>query len=96
MVRAGVIGLDLGGTKIAAALFQAHGEPTHREAVALEGRTGAAVGALLVLIAYEVLDRIKGSYENYPRWAEFLGGWLILAVILVTALLMARSKGSKE
>ena len=32
-----VIGLDLGGTKIAAALFPAHGEPTHREAVALEG-----------------------------------------------------------
>ncbi len=28
-----VIGIDLGGTKIAAALFPAQGEPTHREAV---------------------------------------------------------------
>jgi glucokinase len=43
-----VIGLDLGGTKIAAALFWANGELKHREAVALEGRTGEAVGALIV------------------------------------------------
>jgi glucokinase len=43
-----VIGLDLGGTKIAAALFPRRGEPAHRETIALAGRTGRDVGALLV------------------------------------------------
>ncbi len=43
-----VIGLDLGGTKIAAALFPVQREPAHRESVALEGRTGKAVAVLLV------------------------------------------------
>jgi len=39
-----VIGLDLGGTKIAAALFSQHGRPRRRESVALEGRTGHQEG----------------------------------------------------
>jgi predicted NBD/HSP70 family sugar kinase len=46
-VNKSAIGLDLGGTKIAAALFPTDGGPTHREAVALEGRAGPDVGALL-------------------------------------------------
>ena len=43
-----VIGLDLGATKVAAAIFPSEGHPAHRESVALEGRTGRDVGALLV------------------------------------------------
>jgi glucokinase len=55
-----VIGIDLGGTKIAAALFSGEGESTHREAVSLEGRTGAQVGALLV-------DRVRALLEVAER-----------------------------
>jgi len=58
-----VIGLDLGGTKIAAALLPAHGQPTHREAVALEGRSGRGVGALLLERARALLDAAKADGE---------------------------------
>jgi len=51
-----VIGLDLGGTKIASALFPAQGEPRHRAAVELDGRTGRDVGALLV-------ERVRALHE---------------------------------
>ncbi len=52
--------------------------------------------ALLVLIGYEIFDRVKGAYGGYPRWAEFLGGWLVLLLILAAAVLLARKKGSRE
>ncbi len=51
---------------------------------------------LLVLLTYEIIDRIKGSYGDYPRWAEFVGGWLVLLLIAVVALLMARKKGARD
>lgn len=86
-----VIGLDLGGTKIAAALFPAHGEPAHRGLVALEGRTGAAVGALLVERVRELLDAaerdsgpaegvgiaVPGIYRAATEtvWAPNIPGW---------------------
>jgi len=56
-----VIAIDLGGTKVAAALFPTHGEPAHRESVALEGRTGAGVGALLVERARALVDAAQSS-----------------------------------
>jgi glucokinase len=43
-----VMGIDLGGTKLAAALFSPTGEPLRREAVQLAGRGGRAVGDLIV------------------------------------------------
>lgn len=43
-----VIALDLGGTKLATAIFDAAGELHHRESVPLAGRRGADVGALIV------------------------------------------------
>jgi glucokinase len=55
-----VIALDLGGTKIAAALFHERGEPTHREAIALQGRAGEAVAAL-------VGDRVRSLLEAAER-----------------------------
>ena len=42
------IGIDLGGTKLAAALFDDDGEIVHRESIPLAGRTGDDVGALIV------------------------------------------------
>jgi glucokinase len=42
------IALDLGGTKLASALFVGAGEPLHKRAVPLEQRQGAMVGKLIV------------------------------------------------
>lgn len=42
-----VIGIDLGGTKLAAAIFDATGKIIHRELAALEKRKGTEVGALI-------------------------------------------------
>jgi glucokinase len=43
-----VIGLDLGGTKLASALFAADGQCLGKRSVPLESRTGEAVGELIV------------------------------------------------
>ena len=42
-----VIGLDLGGTKLAAAIFDSNGKILHKELAALETRRGAEVGSLI-------------------------------------------------
>ncbi len=42
-----VLGIDVGGTKVAAALFRESGEVLAREVAALAGRGGTAVGALV-------------------------------------------------
>ncbi len=42
-----VIGVDLGATKVACALFSARGEIVRRRQAALDGRTGAEVGKLI-------------------------------------------------
>ena len=52
------IGVDLGGTKLAAAAFTAGGELLQRESTPLGDRRGAAVGALIV-------DRIRKLAENH-------------------------------
>lgn len=85
------IGLDLGGTKIAAALFSPEGEPSHREVVALEGRAGDDVGALLVERVKALLDvaerdgkrvtgvgiAVPGIYRAATEtvWAPNIPGW---------------------
>lgn len=53
------IAVDLGGTKLATALFSDDGEILHRESVPLAGRTGEDVGALIVeqMHALRELDR---------------------------------------
>ena len=86
-----VIGLDLGGTKVAAALFPPQGAPTHREMVTLEGRTGRDVGALLVervrtllgaaerdgMPAAAVGIAVPGIYRSATEtvWAPNIPGW---------------------
>jgi len=42
-----LIGIDLGGTKLAIAIFRNDGEILHKETVALEKRTGSDVGLLI-------------------------------------------------
>ena len=42
-----VAGVDLGGTKLAAAVFSDDGEVLHRESIPLAGRRGARVGSLI-------------------------------------------------
>lgn len=86
-----VIGLDLGGTKIAAALFPSGGEPAHRSTVALRGRTGRDVGAALVeqaLALFGAAERegtsavgvgiaVPGIYRPATGtvWAPNIPGW---------------------
>jgi glucokinase len=47
MISKGVIGLDLGGTKLAGAIFTSSGRILDRQTVSLAGRRGRAVGALI-------------------------------------------------
>jgi SNF family Na+-dependent transporter len=51
---------------------------------------------LILLIASEVKARVAASYEGYPRLAEFLGGWLILHLVVGLAFLLMFLKGKKE
>ncbi|MDO8501916.1 MAG: ROK family protein [Gemmatimonadaceae bacterium] len=51
-------GVDLGGTKLAAAAFTDDGELLHRESIALAGRDGADVGALIA-------ERINALCADY-------------------------------
>jgi len=53
-----VAGIDLGGTKLAAAAFSDAGDVLHRETVPLAGRQGPEVGALIA-------DRLKFLSENF-------------------------------
>jgi len=50
---------------------------------------------LVILVGSELISRIKGSYENYPRLAEFLGGWLVLIAIVVAGFFLYKSKGKE-
>jgi glucokinase len=86
-----VIGLDLGGTKVAAALFDPSGRLADRRTAALEHRTGRAVGALLSELIHALLDSaardgtsvagigiaVPGIYRDGTEtvWAPNIPGW---------------------
>jgi glucokinase len=55
-----VLGLDIGGTKIAAASYTAEGEALVHEAAPVGGRAGTAVGAL----ASDLLRRVRAATES--------------------------------
>jgi len=41
---------------------------------------------LLFFVGAETVTRVKEAYEGYPRWAEFLGGWLIIILLPLIGL----------
>lgn len=51
---------------------------------------------LLLLLGYNFLERIKAPYENYPRFAEFIGGWLILGILVILSIFIGNRKGSQN
>lgn len=58
-----VIGIDLGGTKLAGAIFDSEGKIVHKDIRPLEKRQGAEVGALIVEQIKAFLD--TSSRENF-------------------------------
>jgi len=79
-------GIDLGGTKLAAAAFSPDGEIVHRESAQLAGREGGEVGALIVEVARKLNQEfdcestgvcIPGLYRSGTGtvWAPNIPGW---------------------
>ena len=54
--------------------------------------TPVVVGILLIT---NIIERFKNAYGGYPRLAEFLGGWLVLIIFIVVAVLLYKIKGKK-
>ncbi len=52
--------------------------------------TPVVVGILFIT---NVIDSIKTSYGGYDRLAEFLGGWLVLIILIVVAIFLYKKKG---
>jgi NSS family neurotransmitter:Na+ symporter len=44
------------------------------------------------LILAEVWERIKGSYGDYPRLAEFLGGWMVILLLPIVGIILMMVK----
>ncbi|MCX7757088.1 MAG: sodium-dependent transporter [candidate division WOR-3 bacterium] len=47
---------------------------------------------VLFLVLSNIIDRIKTAYGNYPRIAEFLGGWLLVIIFIITAIILYKQK----
>lgn len=80
------IGVDLGGTKLAAAAFTAAGELLHRESAPLADRKGVEVGALIVERVKRMCEKhmpegvgvcVPGLYRatRGTVWAPNIPGW---------------------
>jgi glucokinase len=81
-----VAGIDLGGTKLAAAAFSDDGEILHRESVPLAGRQGGAVGSLIADRLKQLTNEfhcdaagvcVPGLYRSAHGtvWAPNIPGW---------------------
>lgn len=76
-----VIALDLGGTKLATAVFDAGGQLLHRDSVQLDGRRGAEVAALIAerceAAPGAVGVTVPGIYHEARGtvWAPNIPGW---------------------
>ena len=79
-------GIDLGGTKLAAAAFSSDGEILHRESVQLAGRNGSDIGEIIVETAKRLRDDhgceatgvcVPGLYRSASGtvWAPNIPGW---------------------
>ena len=45
---------------------------------------------LIFMISTNLLQRIKSPYGDYPQWALFVGGWLVVALTYVVALSLSK------
>jgi glucokinase len=81
-----ILALDVGGTKVAGALFSHDGTMLQRAEVALESRGGAEVGQLIIDLARRLGMRapleaagvgVPGIYRSRTRtvWAPNIAGW---------------------
>lgn len=52
--------------------------------------TPIVVGFLFIT---SIVDRVSTSYGGYSRFAEFLGGWLILIIFIIVAVILYKKKG---
>ena len=64
MPNTAVIGLDLGGTKLAGALFTGSGKIFQQSVVPLKGRQGRAVGELIRLELKNLLAAARAKRVN--------------------------------
>ncbi len=76
-----ILAIDLGGTKLATATFDADGTLLQREGIPLDGRTGAEVGALIARRCEGATGgvgvTVPGIYraERGTVWAPNIPGW---------------------
>jgi glucokinase len=81
-----IAAIDLGGTKVAGAVFNSTGEITHREVRPLSGATGPEVGALILDLVHTFSQQsrvdaigvaVPGIYHNDTGtvWAPNIAGW---------------------
>jgi glucokinase len=76
-----VIAIDLGGTKLATAMFDAGGKLLDRDSVPLDGRTGTEVGALIAQRCAGATEGVgvivPGIYRAMRGtvWAPNISGW---------------------
>jgi glucokinase len=82
-----VIGVDLGGTKLAGAVFDEQGQILHKEVIQLEKRNGPAVGALIISTLDTLLQKspeVTAIAVSVPGiayadtgivWAPNISGW---------------------
>ena len=89
--KGAVIGVDLGGTKLSAALFTTKGEIIHKTGLLLEGAGGTAAGSMVVNQVLEHLDYARernfnidsvgicvpgiNKQSNKTVWAPNIHGW---------------------
>jgi glucokinase len=81
-----VIGIDLGGTKIAAAVFAENGEMSHQRVVPLAGASGKQVGEMIAQMTLQLLSHTEAKavgisvpgiahVKQGTVWAPNIPGW---------------------
>lgn len=53
----------------------------------------ALAGILIWNIVQEILDAVNGNlYEGYPLWSIVIGGWIMVAIVIIVSIVLAKSK----
>jgi NSS family neurotransmitter:Na+ symporter len=48
---------------------------------------------LAILLIKTLIERVKIPYENYPQWALALGGWGLVALVIIASFFLATRRG---